>query len=413
MCLVTRMSDFYAKEFEQVLNCIPSEISGHGSSAIRPPGARGDVDITRRFLDTTGQWVMAVITRGGAATAAGAPSLRGSSTVLTWVLPHLIAYVAARGYDPRPLTGIRGLQGKDLDDPDTRVADAVAAEVWNLAEAITGDDVLGLHMAEAIPAGALDLLEYAFRASPTLGSGLDQVARYGRVVSDRAASRLQQVGNVLEITWDVALQPQRTECAVAFLLRLARDVTGAPLVPIEVRFNHAAPESKYEHRVFFRAPVRFDGAVNQLLLHQSDMARPLRGADPALLGVVRRRLEKMLRQIPTDHSVAGQAARALLEIIPRGQPTALTVAREIGMSERTLHRHLLAEGTSFRKILDSVRSQLAASFLREPHVGTDEVAYLLGYSERAAFHRAFRRWTGKTPLNFRRSLREQTPVPSM
>jgi hypothetical protein len=68
---------------------------------------------------------------------------RGSSTVLTWVLPHLIAYVALRGYDPSPLTEIRGLRGKDVTDPDTRVADAVAAEVWRLAEAITSDDVLG------------------------------------------------------------------------------------------------------------------------------------------------------------------------------------------------------------------------------------------------------------------------------
>ena len=99
-----------------------------------------------------------------------------------------------------------GLRGKDLTDPDTRVADAVAAEVWRLAEAITSDDVLGLHLAEAVPAGTLDLLEYAFRASPTLGSGLEQVARYGRVVSDRAASRLRLVGDVVEISWDVALQ---------------------------------------------------------------------------------------------------------------------------------------------------------------------------------------------------------------
>jgi len=336
---------------------------------------------------------------------------RGSSTVLTWVLPHLIAYVALRGYDPSPLTEIRGLRGKDVTDPDTRVADAVAAEVWRLAEAITSDDVLGLHLAEAVPAGALDLLEYAFRASPTLGSGLEQVARYGRVVSDRAASRLRLVGDVVEISWDVALQPQRTEAAVAFLLRLAREVTGVTLLPIEVRFNHPAPVSLYEHRLFFRAPVRFDGAVNRLVLRQSDMVLPLRGADPALLGVVCRRLEKMLRQMPKDHSVAAQTGHALLEIMNRGQPTALRVAREIGMSERTLHRHLLAEGTSFRKILDGVRSELAASLLQEPHVGTADVAYLLGYSDLAAFHRAFRRWTGKTPLEFRRSLREQMLVP--
>ena len=97
------------------------------------------------------------------------PRSRQTSTVVAWILPNLLAHVAERGYDATPLRRLPGLAGRDLDDPDARVADASAAEAWHLAEQITGDDAIGLHMAQSVPAGALDILEYAFRSSPTVG----------------------------------------------------------------------------------------------------------------------------------------------------------------------------------------------------------------------------------------------------
>ena len=327
----------------------------------------------------------------------------GPATVLTWVLPHLVAHVIARGYDASPIGRIPGLQGKDLNDPDTRVTDGAAFRAWSVAEEITGDELMGLHMAEASPAGALDLLEYAFRTSSTLEAALGQIARYGRVVSDRAAAQLTEQGDAVTVTFGAATQRQRIEFALAFLVKLAREATGTALAPLEVRFSHAPPENLFEHRAFFRAPLRFGEPANQFSLARVDVNRPLRTADAALSGVVRRRLDKMLTQIRPDDSIASRARRALLETITIGRSSAGSVAREIALSERTLHRRLRAEGTSFREVLDSVRSQLAATLLREPHIGTAEVAYLLGYSDSAAFHRAFRRWTGQTPLTFRRS----------
>ena len=188
---------------------------------------------------------------------AGTPRSRQTSTVLAWILPHLLAHVAECGYDATPLRRLPGLAGRDLDDPDVRVADASAAEAWHLAEQITGDDAIGLHMAQSIPAGALDILEYAFRSSPTVGSGLDQLARYVRAVSDRAAAELDIVGDALAFTWVKPAQPHRVEFAFALIVRMAREATGTSLAPREVHFAHRPPESRLEHRAFFRSPVRF------------------------------------------------------------------------------------------------------------------------------------------------------------
>jgi AraC-like DNA-binding protein len=324
------------------------------------------------------------------------------------VLPHLIAHVAAFGCDASPIRRLPGLWGRDLDDPDARIPDAAAIEAWRLAERITGDAVLGLHMAQAIPAGALDLLEYAFRSSPTFGSGLMQLARYSHVVGERTEARLSIDGDTVAINWSRLGERQRIEFAIGFLIRIAREATGTSFAPMEVHLAHNPPESLFEHRAFYRAPVLFNEPVNQILFSRSDLTRPFRTADPALLGVVCRRLEKMRTQIPAqDNSMAALVRRVLFENLAHGEPTARATARELNVSERTLHRRLRAEHASFRHVLDTLRCELASSLLREPSVGIPEVAFLLGYSEPAAFYRSFRRWTGQTPLAFRRAFRNE------
>ena len=97
--------------------------------------------------------------------------------------------------------------------------------------------------------------------------------------------------------------------------------------------------------------------------------------------------------------------RVLLVNLAGGELTGAAIARGLGLSERTLHRRLRAESTSFADILDATRGELAKSLLPEPEIGIGEIAFLLGYSEPSAFHRFFRRWTGSTPLAYRRAAR--------
>ena len=342
----------------------------------------------------------------GQSTPAGGIRSGHSATVLTWVLPHLLAHVEACGHDSTSLRLLPGLRGRNLDDPDTRVADSAAVEAWRLAEHVTGDDALGLHMAQSIPSGALDLLEYAFRSSPTLDFAFTQLARYGRAVGEHAPPVLTAKDEWVSMSWGDLRQRQRTEFAMSILVRFSREATGTSLAPVEVSFAHKPPENLFEHRAFFRASLRFEAPSNQLLFARSDLAYPLRSADPALSGVVCRRLEKMLTAARAqEQSTAAQVRRVLLESLARREPTAEGTARELGVSERTMHRRLRAEGTSFRSTLDALRGELAADLLRERHIGIAEIAFVLGYSEPAAFYRSFRRWTGQTPLAFRRASR--------
>jgi len=329
------------------------------------------------------------------------PSVQG------WLLPHLVAWVDSQGFDGAAIRRLPGLS--DLTDPDLRVPEASAEGAWRLATTLTGDVAIGLHVAESLPRGALDLVEYAFRSSASLGAGLERLARYGRVLSDRVAARMESQGDGLLLlvrdTGSTALHPARAEFALAAALKFARESTGAHVTPLQVNFAHAAPEDASEHHRFFGRPVRFGVGSNSMILSTADAARPLQAADEALAAIVRRRLDKLLaeRDQPGSGPLSGRVRRMMVEQLGEKTLTPDTVARALAVSRRTLSRRLAEENSSFRDILDEVRRDFACALLKDHSLSVADVAFFLEYSEPAAFNRSFRRWTGQTPRAFRSS----------
>jgi AraC-like DNA-binding protein len=316
--------------------------------------------------------------------------------------------VASQGCDPAPISRLPGLE--HLDDPDVRVPERSAQEAWRLAAALTSDAALGIHLAESLPRGALDLVEYAFRSSDSLRTGLERLARYGRVLSDRVSARAEaNDADLLLVVRDLGanpLHPARADFSLAITMRLAREGTGVDVTPVQVCFAHTAPRDATEHARFFRGPVHFGSGANTLLLRRADVERPLRGADPALSAIVRRRLEKSLaeRASTATGTFTSRVRRILVEDLTQTVLSPDAVAMLLDISTRTLSRRLAAEGTSFRQILDQARCELAMALLHDASLSVGDIAFFLQYSEPAAFHRSFRRWTGQTPRAFRRAL---------
>jgi len=336
-------------------------------------------------------------------------------TVLGWVVPLLAAYIKEQGYNDAPILQLPGLRGCDLTDPDVRVPEGASREAWRLAMTMTGDEAIGLHVAERLPRGSLDLVEYAFRSSATLGDGLDRLARYGRLINDRLAGHVLRAGSgVRFLMGDVdarPLHPQRAEFTVALALRLAREATSTHLIPAEVLFAHAAPTDSVEHQQFFGTSIHFSSSVNGMVFSDVDGARAIKAADAPLAAIIRRRLDKALEKLDkldqsADASTAARVRRLLIDGMGKADQSATSVGREMRLSARTLSRRLAEEGTSFREIQDEVRHQLAVALLSDPSKSIGEVAFFLGYSEPAPFHRSFKRWTGMTPQQHRRKVLE-------
>ena len=323
-----------------------------------------------------------------------------------WVIAYLISCVEGQGADAAGIRALPGVEDLSDADPDRRVPEATMAAAWRLASESTRDPALGIHVAESLPRGAFDLVEYAVRASPSLGAGLERLACYGSLESDRFAARVQVNASGLLLlirdTGATPLHPARAEFRLAIALRTARDCAGDNITPLEVSCAHPAPEDVTEHRRFFRVPVRFGSGATAMMLSAADASRRMQDADEALVAVVSRRLDRALAATaPPAGSLTSRVRHLVVENLGRALLTPDELARALAVSRRTLSRRLADDGTSCRAIFDDVRREFACGLLLDPTLSVNDIAFFLHYSEPAAFYRSFRRWTHQTPAAFR------------
>ena len=326
-------------------------------------------------------------------------------------LVRLVAGAAQqRGLDVAGLLRSVGLEPAVLEDKDARVSVSTVVSLWAKAAARAGDEAFGLHVAESLTPGAFHLLDYAARASATLGEGLQHFSRYHHIVidstswidvihePDRCRVRLRSEGS----------SRQGVEFALAAWVVAARQATGSVITPIEVRFRHRAPHDASEHRRVFGCPVHFRCAANEVVAGRQVLDLPLSQADAGLRALLDEQLGRVVASLPQSQSLVDRARRLIAGELAGGNAGLAPVARRLGVSARTYRRRLKEAGATHRSLVEGARRELALRYLGE---GTPpaEVAYLLGFSEASAFHRAFRRWAGTTPSEYRRSSASPTP----
>jgi AraC-like DNA-binding protein len=182
-----------------------------------------------------------------------------------------------------------------------------------------------------------------------------------------------------------------------------RQISGRAWPLRAVGFAHPPPADDREHRRFFGCEVRFAEPEDSLAFDREFLDAPLPAADPALSSVLERYGDGLVARLPAGDPFLDDARRAVAALLRGGDTSLEALAARLGQSRRTLQRRLQALGTSQQDLVDSVRRELALLWLADPRTSITEVAYLLGFSEPTAFHRAFKRWTGTTPAEHRRA----------
>jgi AraC-like DNA-binding protein len=179
-----------------------------------------------------------------------------------------------------------------------------------------------------------------------------------------------------------------------------------PAPEVTVCFATPAPDDPGEYiGTFAPVPVSFGQTYFGFKFPARYLDVPLRTADSHLHDVIRQYAEAVLAEIhPLQHASARVRAE-IIKALSDGNATVVSVAKQLHMSERTMARRLDEEGTTFRELLDEIRHRLALRHVAAQALELNEIAFLLGFSQVTAFHRAFKRWTGKTPLEYRRSHR--------
>lgn len=335
----------------------------------------------------------------------------------------IVHTAAASGADPRELEAATGFVAATAEDPDARIPLALETALWAEAERLTGDADFGLHAAERLQPGVFDVLDYAVRTAPTLRMALARLARYNRLEHDAATFSIidgpetTRVEHAFEGGRPGQLVGQHRhsiEFTLASLVVIGSQLAGKPLVPSAVVFQHAAPRDTHTHRRVLGCVPRFAGhdpaakrtsvapEPNTIEFATADLAREVPAADARLWRVIERHAETLLAARPTPpQSFATRVAKEISQVLSDGPPSLAEVAARLKMSERSLQRRLREEGLAFDTLLEGLRRELAMSYLADPRMAISEVAWLVGYSEPSAFHRAFKRWTGMTPGELR------------
>jgi AraC-like DNA-binding protein len=312
--------------------------------------------------------------------------------------------IRAAGVDPLEALAAVGLDPARLDEPDDRVSADLVSALWREAVARTGDRGLGIHLAEKIQPGMFDVLDYAVRSCATFGDGARLCQRYIRLLHTGAALQLDVGDDRVEMTYTTEGSPIAipwTEFVLASWVVLGRQTTGQSWAPIEVKFAHARPKSIAAHSELFRCPLRFSAGVNAVAISREVFDLPQIAADVGLCAVLERHARELSQDLPSTGTSSDQVRHIIGENLGRGSLSVDAVAARLHMSVRTLGRRLGEEGTSYQRLLTEIRRELAKRHLRERQLSIDEVAVLLGFSDVSVFHRAFKRWTGKTPGEFR------------
>jgi AraC-like DNA-binding protein len=302
-----------------------------------------------------------------------------------------------------PSAEVNELRGLSLDD---RVPVSVAYRLLEGVVERTGDVDIGLKAGRSIDYDALGAFDYAVRSATTVSDAMEVAARYMRLLSDALDFRIEVVGDRAHMHLINKVPAPRGvidfEASVLHNGHLKRHLHAIP--NLEWSFTHPEPADVSEYALTFGGlPVKFSQPYVGYSFDKAYLEARRNTGDPRLHVLLRKHAELLLSELPKRTNFRETVRAMLVQDMETARPTAAVIAARLEMSQRTLSRRLEQEGTSFKDLLDDCRRTLALDCVTRPTFRLPEVVFLLGFSETATFYRAFKRWTGQTPLQYRRA----------
>ncbi|ATB36254.1 hypothetical protein CYFUS_001668 [Cystobacter fuscus] len=312
----------------------------------------------------------------------------------TYFLRPLRRALDAHGCEPSSVLAPFGL----ADQPAARIPFETAAAIWASAAALA-EPGIGLHAARMLVPGDYGALEFAARSSPTLRAALERNARYHRLLNDRSEVLVQgRCVRYVRPGMEASMPAPYVEFVLASWARMARDLAERSSLIERVFLPHGPPPDDTLHReVFGCEEIRFGRGEAELHFAEGALDAPLPRADGALASVLDRHAEALLEEIARGARWTSRALTHIERRLADGTPRLEDVAQDLGISPRMLRRRLEEENTTFARVVDDIRRRLALKMTADATLSLGEIAFFLGFSEPSAFHRAFRRWTGRTP----------------
>jgi AraC-like DNA-binding protein len=311
------------------------------------------------------------------------------------------------GCDPEPLFAEAGIDRNVSSDPNARIPTTKLQALMKCSLETTGDPGFGLTVAEQFQPAALQGLGFAWLASDTLQDALSRLVRFSRFLSPFVKASLDDSENSFDL---VIMGPERwpnfvyaqADTGLGVFLQMCQLTVGTHIVPVRVVMQRPPPSCVDRFNAFFGSPIEYGAPDNRLCFDPDLVKQPLTTSNPELARVNDQTVIDYLARF--DRSNITMKVRAnIIEQLPSGTPNQESIAEALHVSLRSLQRKLKDEEITFKVLLEDIRRELAMQYIRETHRPLGEISYLLGFSEPSSFTRAFRRWTGSSPVEYRQT----------
>ncbi len=323
-----------------------------------------------------------------------------TATNILWKL------LEAYGHSAEDVFQAAGIPRELLQRPGARIRYKAVNRAWQMASERIDNECFGLQGPRFWHPSYLYALGYAWLASHSLRESFQRFILYLDILSEGKSIRLQERPGQFRVCFDLQANGLRVspqiDCLLAVVYHMCRLNYGEALVPLSVDFQHAPPACEDAYRDFFNTPVVFGADLDSITFAQDVIDHPLPGTNPHLAMIHDKLNVDYLARLRKGDLVHRVKA-GIIDAFPSGTVAHEKVAQSLGMSVRSLQRRLSESGTTFRDLLDTSRREMALGYIRDPGVELAEVAFLLGFSDQSAFSRAFKRWTGNTPNEVRKS----------
>lgn len=312
--------------------------------------------------------------------------------------------LAGLGANPAAVLGEVGLDLELFDSPDHRISYLARGRLLGHCAARTACPHFGLLVGQQAALHSFGLIGLLARSAPNAGTGLRSLVNHFHLQARGATLVLDVDGDLAVLSYE-SYQPRAVatdqvgDGAVAIAFNILRDLCGPDWMPIEVRFAHREPGDVGPFRRFFQAPLRFDAEQYAVVFSATWLARRLPEMDPDLRRLLQQQIDKLEDQNEDDFPE--QVRSVLRHALVTDHSAAHQIAALFSVDRRTLNRRLNALGTGFREVVDEVRFEIARQMIEDSAMEIVQIAALLNYANASAFTRAFRRWSGTTPAQWR------------
>ena len=320
----------------------------------------------------------------------------------------LLKYASKFSLDVREVCRSVGLDHSVLKKTDARIPVGQFNAIWEEVVARTRDRNFGLHFGEVAQHFFTGHVLFSVMMNcATVGAAMEKYFRYHSLMADAILPEMASENDWVRIRLKtihprIKLHRHHTEYILSMLVSTLDQLTENRMHVLQVSFEHSQPEDISEHQRIFRSPLFFGKAESSLVFEGDCLEFPVLMANPELLETLEKYVQKLLNRIyPQDvwiNKVKKRIAKILLE---SEKPRIESIARDLALSTRNLQNKLKEEGTTYQKLLDKVRKELAVDYLKNSDMALYDIAFLLGFSDQSAFNHAFRRWTGSYPMEYR------------